>query len=491
MSVDPKFGRYCDGCGRLMETAHKLHLGNEYCGVCYQRFFKSASCVRCAGNTVAHKNNMEPVCSACTTATRTCLRCEKPVPRAGLLVDGRAVCPSCVRYFKEPEKCARCDRVTPRLSTMPSAGVFERICDSCRNRHTHATCSLCRKYRKVGRRGEDAAPICTDCVGNEDVTHACPGCGVEMPGKGASRCRACLNRAAIDREVRLTTTIFAHEWVAILWSRFSNWVYGRSPGNPKILDIVRSHQAFFERVDAAFESALDLTGSALLRVFGTAALRRHLLPVQFLAEQVDIHVHSEAKSQASEFDRINETLIAAKRTTWNEIIHAYHQVLVASPLAPRSVRMYLATAAAFCAHADVGVKAWSHGVLEGYLKDKPGTKNSLSRFVSFCRNSRGWDVHMPAKGATVQPLPDPVRSARTLRELLKKVDTTGLQNAPRDVLGAILSVALGLPKSTVMSSTADFQVTHNTVTFCRGTEKIHVPNELEPYARRFAEMTIK
>lgn len=310
-----------------------------------------------------------------------------------------------------------------------------------------------------------------------------------MPGKGASRCRACLNRTAIDREVRLTTTIFAHEWVAVLWSRFANWVYGRSPGNPKILDIVRSHQGFFERVDATFESALDLTGPALLHVFGTATLRRHLLPTQFLAEQVDIHVYSEAKSQASEFDRIKETLIAAKRTSWDEIIHAYHQVLLASALAPRSVRMYLATAAAFCAHADVGVKAWSHGVLEGYLKDKPGTKNSLSRFVSFCRKSRGWDVHMPAKGITVQPLRDPVRSAKTLRELLKKVDATGLQNAPRDVLGAILCASLGLPKSAVMGSTVDFHVTSDTVTLCLGAEKIRVPNELEPYARRFAEMT--
>ncbi|NIA56721.1 hypothetical protein HAV22_24160 [Massilia sp. TW-1] len=244
-------------------------------------------------------------------------------------------------------------------------------------------------------------------------------------------------------------------------------------------------------MDAAFESALDLTGSALLRVFGTAALRRHLLPVQFLAEQLDIHVHSEAKSDASEIDRINETLIAAKHSSWNELIHAYHQVLLDSPLAPRSIRMYLATAAAFCAHADVGMNAWSHGALERYLNDKPGAKNNLSRFVSFCKSSRGWDVQMPAKGAAVQPLPDPVRSARTLRELLQKVEATGLQNAPRDVLGAILSVSLGLPKSTVMSSTADFQVTPDTVTFCRGSEKILIPNELEPYARRFAEMTIK
>jgi hypothetical protein len=87
------------------------------------------------------------------------------------------------------------------------------------------------------------------------------------------------------------------------------------------------------------------------------------------------------------------------------------------------------------------------------------------------RRSRGWDARMPAKGVIAPLLTDPIRSARTLRELLKKVEATGLHNAPREVLGEILSVALGLPKTPVMSSKADFRITSDTVTFCRGSEK--------------------
>jgi hypothetical protein len=488
MSIDPKLGRYCDGCGRLMKAAHKLHLGNEYCGSCYKRLFKAAQCVLCAGKTIAHKNDMEPVCSPCKTAARTCLRCDKPVPRAGLLIDDRAVCPSCVPYFKGPEKCSRCERVTPRLSTMPSAGVFEKICDSCRNRHTHGTCSLCRKYRKVGGSTDDAAPICTECVSNKGTTHACPGCGVDVPGKGASRCRACLNQATIEQEVRLTASVFTHDWAAVLWSRFANWMYRRSPGNPKVLSTVRFHQPFFERIDVAFESALDLTGSAVLQLFGTPLLRRHFLAAQFLAEQLDVHVPSLAKSEASELDRINETLIAAKRTPWGELIHAYHQALTTGTTAPRTIRMYLSSAAAFCAHASVDTQPWNAGVLEQYLSQKPGARNNLARFVSFCKQSRGWDVQLPSKGRAVPPLTDPVRSARALRDLIKTVEAMGLHSAPADLLGSILSVALGLSKSAILSSAADFQVAKDAVIYCHGAERIHMPDELEPYARRFAEI---
>lgn len=489
MSIDPKFGRYCDGCGKLISTAHKIHLGSEYCGGCYKRLFQAAACVRCNSLTIAHKNEMEPVCAVCTASMRTCLRCEKPVPRAGLMINERPICPSCVPYFKEPQQCARCERVTSRLSTMPSAGIFEKICDSCRNRHTHATCSVCRKYRKVGSRLENSAALCTDCVRDSTATHACPDCKTLLPGLGKSRCRACLNRIAVEREVKLTATLFRQEWVAILWSRFATWMHARSPANPKLLGMIQRHQPFFERIDAGFASAMELTGAVLLQMFGTAALRRHPLPTAFLAEQLDIHVDSSDKEDVAEFSRINELLISAKGEPWCELLHVYHRALMTCEVSLRSVRMYLSSAAHFCASAKIGSEAWVGGALERYLDAKPGARNNLSRFVSFCRQTQGWAVHMPAKGILVRPLPNPVCSARKLRDLIHKANSTGMENAPRDVLVAILAEALGFTRATVASSTAnDFRVTTDAVVYCCGQERIRIPQELEPYARRLAEI---
>lgn len=489
MSIDPKFGRYCDGCGNLMTKAHKLHSGSEYCGTCYKRLFKAAACVRCRGKAITHKNETEPLCSTCTISMRTCLRCEKPVPRAGLIINECPVCPSCVPYFKEPEKCARCERVTSRLSTMPSAGIFERICDSCRNRHTHATCSVCRKYRKIGSRSDDASAICTDCSHDSAATHACPDCNAQLPGRGRSRCRACLNRSAVEREVKLTSALFRQNWAAVLWARFAFWMYKRSPANPKLLGMIQTHQSFFERIDASFASALELTAPVLLQSFRTAALRRHQLPMQFLAEQLEVHVDHAAKADVSEFSRINEVLISSKREPWSQLLQVYHRSLLSGDLALRSVRMYLSSAALFCASAHVGSQAWAAGALERYLDAKPGARNNLSRFVAFCRKSQGWDVHMPAKGALVRPLADPVRSARKLRDLIRKLDSAGIENATRADLVAVLAEALGCGKATVARSTAaDFVVSADAIIYHLGEEQIRLPRELEPYAKRLATL---
>ncbi|WP_136222372.1 hypothetical protein [Massilia sp. Mn16-1_5] len=270
------------------------------------------------------------------------------------------------------------------------------------------------------------------------------------------------------------------------------WMHARSLGNPRLLGNIRDHQPFFERIDAEYSSALDLNGPALLQLFGTGVLRRHLLPVQFLTEELDIHLRSEDKSDASEAARITELLIAAKRQPWNELLQAYHQALMKSALSPRSVRTYLSNAALFCASANVGNEAWPAGRLEHYLEAKPGARNSLSRFITFCRSARGWKVQMPPKGVVVRPLADPVRSARKLRDLISNVEETGIASASQDVLGSILAESLGFPKAVVLSSTAtDFQVTLDAVTYFYGKERICIPQELDPYARRFVEMLVK
>lgn len=96
---------------------------------------------------------------------------------------------------------------------------------------------------------------------------------------------------------------------------------------------------------------------------------------------------------------------------------------------------------------------------------------------------------MPAKGAVVRPLTDPVRSAQKLRTLIKKIGVTGIENASRSDLGSILAVSLGLRKETVLSHAAQLQVTQDAVVFLNGRERIHIPDELVLYARRLAELT--
>lgn len=96
---------------------------------------------------------------------------------------------------------------------------------------------------------------------------------------------------------------------------------------------------------------------------------------------------------------------------------------------------------------------------------------------------------MPTKGALVRPLIDPVRSAQKLRGLIKKIEEAGIENSSRSDLGAVIAVSLGLRTESILSQTAQLDVSSDGVVFVHGRERIHIPDELAEYARRLAEMS--
>ena len=492
MGSDAKDRRFCDGCGELFINAHKLHQGKEYCQRCYGKEFRRIQCSTCAGKATVHRNDPRPaVCTACLASTRKCMRCEKPVPRAGKLENGGAICPSCVPYFTELKACPRCDRMTSRLSAMPEQGITEKICESCRNAVTHVTCSICRKYRKVANHAGAEPHVCIACASQNGPSHPCPGCGVSVPGLGRSQCRACLNKQALDREIKFTALVFAHEWTSTLWSRFAYWVLNRSPSDPAVLQDIRRHQLFFELLDTAYASFLELSGPRILEQFGTERLRAHQLPVKFLHEQLNIEIPDSAKKAASEAARIRKTLSAVERKPWEKLIRAYNEELLRRDITLKSQRMYLSTAAAFCANENIGEAAWHHNVLEQYLFEHPGTRNNLFSFVSFCKQNQGWHVEMPPKGSGVRALPDPVRSAKSLQQQLNRINSEGLDRSSVTALTNLFATALVLGKSSVLAAAANATATEDAIIYPYGRERIRIPEELSAHARRLTQLLSK
>lgn len=489
MSHDVKYGRYCDECGCTMQKAHKIHLGREYCGTCYKRLFQRMPCSSCEGHAVVHKNHKGAVvCFACEVATRICLRCEKPVPRAGLLVSGKAVCPSCAPYFRPSQSCSQCGKESARIASAPSIGITEKICDSCRNKATHETCAVCRKYRKVAKT-TDRGAFCGRCAEDENLSHPCPTCGDPVAGAGSARCRVCLNRENIAQEVRLSSALFRNTWAAALWSGFGHWIQQRNPGSPRALTVVRSHQIFFERLDSCFSIVEEITAESLLRVFGTTDLRRHLLASEFVATRLNLEITAEAKRDCADFDRITALLSSAKRTPHEQLVEGYSKYLDGLDLTPRTTRMYLSTASAFCVDEQVGAAPWTPGQLDRYLKKNIGARNNLSRFVIFCRDTLRWDVAMPVKGIEVRPLADPVQSVKKLARLLQKVREEGLENSSKQTVASILSTSLGIAAFSILSRRIeDLHVSANSITLLVASETIALPAELWPYAKRYAQL---
>lgn len=489
MGIDKKVGRYCDGCGEPMTKAHKIHRTGEYCGSCYSRIFPRVTCSKCGNSAHPHRNDPSPpLCRKCAAADRKCIRCENPVPRAGLLFEGKAVCPSCVPYFREQQSCAHCQKESSRLSILPSAGITEKICESCRNRLTHATCSVCRKYRKVASESAEMGPRCINCTVDPAISHLCPDCGKTVAGNGKSRCRSCANKLALDREANLTAAVFTHEWAATLWRQFGLWLHGQQGGSPKLIAQIRSHQIYFERLDATFASALDLTGHTLLRLFGAAGLRSHLLPTRFIEQQLGVFVPAEAKVESSERERINELVRAVKSEPWKDVVMAYLTDLDNKGLSLRSIRMYLSTACQFARSVKFVGAEWTQGQIESFLNKKPGARNNLSRFVSFCRESMQWNVSMPSKGQVVAPIKDPLKSAERLAALVAKVESVGLENIKRSVVEQIIATALGVSKREIENlSAAQLQVMPDGVLLSLVKEDLYLPSELEPYGRRLLQ----
>ncbi|WP_083916905.1 TniQ family protein [Thioalkalivibrio sp. ALJ24] len=99
----PAVHNRCDYCGCAMAKATKLYRNKAYCRRCYNRLFETVLCAGgCGRATRAPRGVTEALCRSCRVQGRRCVRCGRLTPRAGLLTDAGAACPSCARYFRDP-----------------------------------------------------------------------------------------------------------------------------------------------------------------------------------------------------------------------------------------------------------------------------------------------------------------------------------------------------------------------------------------------------
>lgn len=487
MSIDAKHGRYCDDCGRSIKKAHRVFENNDYCSICYPRVFISKPCTQCGKSARVHRLSQdEPICRACARVGRVCLRCEKPIVKAGMISAGRPVCPSCVPHFKAASPCAACGVPSTRLSAMPSAGIFEKVCESCRNKVTHKTCSICRKHRKVVGTTQEGKPYCKACQPGAALSHSCPDCGVDVPGNGQARCRPCLNRMQIFHEVELSTLTLTRDWARVLYRQFANWLFTRQSESPSLMKVFRSHQIFFERIDAQLVNLRELTALELLKTFGTAGLRKHLLVTQFLKESLAIEATAEEKAENADLERIQTKLRENKKQPWGKILTAYAESLAGDALPVRTRRLYIATAEAFCQFAKPSSAPWSDDCARQFLRKKPGLRANLSKFVRYCSRAYGWNVTMPQRSAVKHKLNAPPKTVPYLQKLLQKVSIDGVDKVDRATLVRIIAKSFGFPIKAISDLSANhFQSDAGKLVFVVRGESVIIPPALDDIAREF------
>ena len=417
---------------------------------------------------------------------RTCFRCGRDFAgKAGRVVDGKPACPSCGNALRPEVECVACGQATKRPSRSETHGSL--VCESCAKRGTHATCRRCGRHRKIVRHDDRGRPLCAACGADTPVTHACPGCGREVPGAGAARCLDCALADRVARRVEAEAEGIALEWTRELFVAFC-----ASDDLRKVRGGMARHigtyAAFFRALGTRFADDGEVTQARLLGLHGAEGLRRQFQAVRFLVRRLSLPWTKAVAEEVTEGARVKAALAAAESKPWAEDLAAYRASLSQGrPVATRTERLYVAAAANLLAGSGVERAArLTQAHLRRHLRRKLGQAANLARFLTWVTETSGQHFAREPK----QPTRARARERAILERsaaLLARLDTTTDPRQGRALLAAAISVVHGVPLLHVLAlRAADGVKREDGVRLRTGEAEVALIGPLADGYRRFA-----
>jgi len=440
----------CGNCGQEMAKAHRIHLGTGYCSNCYPRVFPPRTCQVCGKTARAHRNDENPTCGACLRADRSCLRCGKLTPRAGLRVGKRVACEACAPYYRRPEKCENCSILSTRLSRSTAFPEKGRMCDKCRRDALDATCSHCGKHRTVNFMTMDKRPLCKTCCASPAASHVCPDCGIVVKGKGANPCMPCsIKRANVRRQLG-AAQMFATAQVQQLNSEFTQWCNDSGRAS-KLAGGAARYLPFLAKLDVALEQRpVELNGALVAQVFSTEELRQMGILSKYFSEIGILDGNSLERKRRSDERLIAAMVDATVRQPWAADIKGYQTELSmrVPPLALRTHKSYLGAAISLLTHAGVARASMiPQKALNSLLTKTPGQRASLGAFVTHLKTVHGNPLVLQSKASKPAPL---IRQAKYVRRLLDAVEATTQRPARLALTATLLSKLFKVPLEQIL-----------------------------------------
>lgn len=342
-----------------------------------------------------------------------------------------------------------------RLTRPLFAGQQDPVCDSCRNKINHATCSGCRRYRPVASTTPDGTPHCADCLPGNEVVHACPGCGSIEKGGGLGRCRSCINRGNVEKDAALVAAEIEAPWCRDLWNGYVQASLSPDASSPRLRAQINRAAEFFRVLDQRFESMDEINAKSFVQRLDSRFLRRYLTASRHVLASMNLEDIILARDERAEAQRTTNILADSADQPHGPMLRAYGQWLDAIGIAARTARLYLRAAESFCRLASLdGSVPWQPSALVAYLKKTPGNAANLGRFVRYCRKQLGWDVEMPAKTLWRPTASRATRDVRELRIALKTLDARPDASLTTKELARVLSLALGVSAAQLMRKRA-------------------------------------
>lgn len=441
--------RECSACPNLITTAKKVVDGRPFCEACYARLFKKRECTQCGGSVRVLEKEKAPICPKCRRKGRVCLRCGKPVVKAGMLVMRKPACASCAHHYRKPEPCEQCQTPSTRLSRI--AGVTDqRVCEKCRRKLLCATCSQCGKHRETHSLTSDGEALCKSCAENPGSCHPCPDCGDQVGGVGSAPCMKCGVKRSVMKKTDAIRNLMSREPTRALLSQFVDWAI-QSGRQAKVASGFDRYSVFLAKLDSQLQDGACISMELVGRLFEPEELRRAGLISQFLAEQ-GLLPSAENRSDQSESRRIEAILQAAAEKPWNPDMRAYAEFLAESGLKLRTRRMYLRAAAALLDSSEVSkARLLTDELIKSFVRAQPGYKASLMAWMTYLKQSglgpAAELTPLRKSAAKEQPLKS---VALHTAELLKGIEESHSEAQQISLLARLLALLFGVPLEQVL-----------------------------------------
>lgn len=434
--------RACGQCGRVVQKCHRIYKGTCLCNTCYARDFKPRPCPRCGDVARLPRKDPEAICRSCQ-GDHPCVRCGKTNFKVDRWTPYGPACKVCAKYFREPEPCEGCGEPSRRLRQISRKNREFRLCDRCA-RADFGSCQACRRHRSL-RESPDGRLLCQTCLEEGEIP--CPSCGQAMPAGKGSQCEHCYRKELLAKRIRMNRGGLETHLMGRCFGEFGEWL-ADEVGTHKASVTINQYLAFFQEIEARWRKIPDYR--ALLKAFGAAYLRRHLLPMRWMEKSGLVTVDEILKREDSERRRIANLLgYFPKGTKEREIIEAYYRRLAARWYAretsARSLRLALRPAADLLDMGRyMGQVPPDQRAFEEFLRKKPGQRAALSGFMSYLREAYGIILSSPKLegGDRRQKRKDALE-----KELLDIMDNNeGLEHKWRAWVAVGLAYFHGLPK---------------------------------------------
>ena len=393
ISPEALSGLGCDGCGRALSKAKKVHHGKRYCSTCYPRLFKRRMCGGCGNFARLPVFDLAARCRVCTQAD-PCVRCGKTNFSIGLQSPYGPVCKACVSHFRPAKACEVCGAVSKRIAKNSKTGRL--TCAKC-SAPPSGTCVSCRRHR-VLIAGEDGVGRCKVCTTYE--TYKCQGCDAEIPAGRGRECETCSRTRTFNNRLNINVKGFSSVEFEGLFRRFGEWLLSFSGPHNAALRI-NVHYKFFRELEVTWGKVPGY--QELLGHFSASGLRRAENPMRWLAQTGLVSPDEALREQSSEWRRVEQVLAEVNAPWPASLLTGYFKVhsarLEQAMSSVRSVRLALRAAASFLISCDLVAGAFPvQKNLEAYWRASPGQVAALTGFVNYLNSHHALKLNAQPDG---------------------------------------------------------------------------------------------